>query len=138
MAGLKMLHVRNDYMPFRYFARMAFILLIVIATFLALVPGPIGQIIESGPERHFLAFLVLPALAALGWPKISMFRLWVVFAVFGGLIEVAQLLMQVGRSGRLIDWAVDCIAITAALIIVAQLRNLFPQLTMGSDRNQRD
>lgn len=123
-----MLHMRRESMPIQKLSRAAFCLCVLIATFLALVPGPVGQIIESGPERHFLAFLVLPALAAFGWPNISHARLWLAFAVFGGLIEIVQLGMDVGRSGRVIDWVIDCAAITVSLVVVAQLRAAFPQL----------
>lgn len=114
-------------MPIQTIARSLFCLSLVVATFMALVPGPIGQIIESGPERHFLAFLMLPIFAGLGWPRISYRRLWLAFAAFGGLIELAQLVMAIGRSGRFIDWVIDCVAITVSLLILYHIRQLMDQ-----------
>ncbi len=105
-------------------ARVVFLLAIFTATFLALVPGPLGRIIESSALRHSLAFLVLPILAGLGWPSIGYRWLWLGFATFGGMIELAQWMMGMGRSGNLTDLLVDCVAIAAALIALHQIRQI--------------
>jgi hypothetical protein len=104
-------------MNYRSLARLAFWLLAATVLFFALVPGPLGAIIASDTERHYLAFLVLPALALYAWPRISPLLLWAAFAAFGGLIEILQLEMHLGRSAEMSDWINDLSATTIALSV---------------------
>lgn len=96
---------------------MAFWLLTAAVLFFALVPGQLGAIIASDTERHYLAFLVLPAVAYYGWPKSSPVLLWFAFAAFGGLIEILQLEMNLGRQAEMSDWMNDLSATTIALVV---------------------
>lgn len=102
-----------------FFAKMLFWLLAAAVLFLALVPGPLGAIIPSDAERHYLAFLVLPAVAAYAWPRVPILIMWVVFVAFGGAIELLQSLMGLGREAEWSDWINDMVAITVSLVVGA-------------------
>jgi hypothetical protein len=102
--------------------RTAFVLMLVTVTFLALTPGPLGQVVESGPLRHMLAFAALPALSSLAWPQIRPAWQFLGYAAFGAAIELAQLVMNVGRLAEWDDWANDLIATATALILVRLFR----------------
>ncbi|WP_315764625.1 hypothetical protein [Sphingomonas sp. Y38-1Y] len=102
--------------------RTAFVVAIVAVTFLALVPGPLGKIIESGEQRHLLAFAMLPALSSLAWPAIGVRAQWVGYAIFGGLIEIAQGWMAVGRNADFGDWVLDMAAAAASLGFAVLIR----------------
>lgn len=104
-------------MPSRSFARLTFWMLVAIVLFFALVPGQLGAIISSDTERHYLAFLVLPAFAHYGWPRLSLVALWFAFAAFGALIEILQWAMNLGRAAEMSDWVNDLSATTIALTI---------------------
>ncbi|MDG2535753.1 hypothetical protein P6144_18980 [Sphingomonas sp. HITSZ_GF] len=91
----------------------------LVVTFLALTPGPMGQVVESGPARHLLAFAALPVLSSLAWPQVKPIWQFLAFALFGAAIEIAQLLMNVGRLAEWDDWANDLIATAVALMLVA-------------------
>lgn len=99
--------------------RISFAIMAIVVTFLALTPGPLGQIVESGPLRHMLAFAALPILSSLAWPRVAPLRQFLAFALFGATIEIAQLLMNAGRRAEWNDWANDLLATTIALVLVA-------------------
>lgn len=105
-------------------AQILFWLLAAAVLFLALVPGPLGGIIASDVERHYLAFLVLPALAAYAWPRMSIPALWLAFVAFGGAIELLQLEMHLGRVGEWRDWINDMMATTISLVLAAAILRL--------------
>jgi hypothetical protein len=103
--------------------RLSFALMAIVVTFLALTPGPLGQVVESGPVRHMLAFAALPVLSSLAWPQIRPLWQFAAFALFGAAIEVAQLWMNVGRLAEWDDWANDLVATAVALMLVSAGRN---------------
>lgn len=102
--------------------RTLFAFAVATVVFFALVPGPLGQIIESGEQRHVLAFALLPIISALGWPAIGARMQWLGYAIFGASIEVTQGWMAVGRQAELGDWLVDMAAATISLTIVHLIR----------------
>lgn len=101
--------------------KMLFWLLAAAVLFLALVPGPLGAIIPSDAERHYLAFLVLPAVAAYAWPRVPTLVMWLVFVAFGGAIELLQFAMRLGREADWGDWINDMTAITVSLVVCAMI-----------------
>ncbi|HTG38215.1 hypothetical protein [Sphingomonas sp.] len=103
--------------------RILFTVAVLSVTFFALVPGSLGAIIESGEQRHILAFAMLPAISALAWPRISLTLQWLGYTAFGGAIELAQGWMAVGRAAEMDDWLVDMAAATLALACVQLLRS---------------
>lgn len=104
--------------------RLAFFVTAVVVTLFALLPGPLGQIIESGEERHLLAFAMLPALSSLGWPRVGPVRQWLGYALFGGAIELAQEWMGLGRHAELSDWLLDLAAAAISLALAHAIRRL--------------
>lgn len=102
-------------------AQILFWLLAAAVLFFALVPGPLGEIISSDVERHYLAFLVLPALAAYAWPRMPIPALWLAFVLFGGAIELLQMEMALGRAGEWRDWTNDMMATTISLVVAAAI-----------------
>lgn len=90
-------------------------------TFLAAVsPDAVFPHILTSNDKalHALVFAGLTLLARQsfpGWPRVA---LAVGLAVFGGLIELVQLLPQLARQASMADWAVDCLAILAALALL--------------------
>lgn len=110
--------------------RSLFWLLAASVLFFALVPGPLGEIIPSDFERHYLAFLALPAFAVFAWPSVSVPALWAGFVVFGGLIEILQKVMNVGRAAEWHDLVNDMVATTMALVVA----NLLIRMMRGADR----
>ncbi|RYY25545.1 MAG: hypothetical protein EOP62_13040 [Sphingomonadales bacterium] len=99
-----------------------FVFALAMVVFLALTPGPLGLVVESGPVRHLLAFAALPVLSALAWPRIRMVWQFAAYALLGAAIEIAQLLMDVGRLAEWDDWANDLVATAVALMLVALVR----------------
>ncbi len=99
--------------------RLSFALMAIVVTFLALTPGPLGQVVESGPVRHMLAFAALPVLSSLAWPRVKPLWQFFTFALFGAAIEIAQLWMNVGRVAEWDDWANDLVATAVALLLVS-------------------
>lgn len=108
-------------MTLRQLARLSFWLLAVAVLVLALIPGPLGAIIESDVERHYLAFLVLPAVASYAWPRVPVPVMWVAFVAFGGAIEILQMKMNLGRAAEWGDWMNDMMATTISLVVMSVL-----------------
>jgi len=111
-------------MVMRKMIRAVFGLLLLVVIFLALVPGSIGRIVPSDTQQHSLAFLIMPIVACAGWPKISALRLWLLFALFGGAIELCQQWMAIGRTAQWQDWFTNVIAATFAIAAVMFVRKL--------------
>lgn len=108
--------------------RIAFLVLVAAMLFLALTPGPLGMVIESGEHRHLLAFTLLPLVGSLAWPRLSLRAQFAFYAVLGGVIELVQAWMALGRNGSWFDWAIDCAAAAAALLAVGAARGrVFPR-----------
>lgn len=99
--------------------RLFFLVAVALVTFLALTPGPLGQVVESGPVRHLLAFAALPVLSSLAWPQFKPGWQFIAYAAFGAAIEIAQLLMNMGRAAEWDDWANDLAATAIALTLVS-------------------
>lgn len=97
--------------------RLFYAALLAAMLYLALTPGPWGQIIESSEERHALAFAILPLLSCLAWPALGVVLQFLFYAALGGAIELAQLAMHAGRNAEWNDWFVDLLVAAGALVI---------------------
>lgn len=109
-------------MPLRSLFRAALWIAGAIAFYLALTPGPAGEIIADGTIRHMLAFLALPWLTMIAYPRLSARWILAAHAIFGGAIELAQLAMAVGRHGSWLDWGLDVATATVAVLIGRAIR----------------
>lgn len=76
----------------------------------------------SDKVQHILAFLVLSGLAALAYPRIQLFAIFIGLALFGGAIELVQSIPQLGREPSWMDWLADVTAIAVVLLVVAPFR----------------
>jgi hypothetical protein len=97
----------------------AFWAAIALAFGLAVMPDP--TIVLTSPSdkvQHAVAFVVLAVLATFAYPSISALRWLIMLSVFGGLIEIAQLIPATHRNGDIGDWAVDTAAAAAVLCAV--------------------
>jgi len=66
---------------------------------------------------HFGAYAALSTLARLGWPKLWGGWIFTLFAGLGIGIEIAQHLMDVGRTGSFGDIAANLIGAAVPLIL---------------------
>jgi VanZ family protein len=94
----------------------AVLLYLCLAPASALPPQPLRDKVE-----HALAWAVLTVLGLLFWPR------WpgrvVAYAVaLGGLIEVLQAALPLGRAGDWRDWAADTVGVAAALVVWVWVR----------------
>ena len=78
----------------------------------------------SDKVLHVLAFLVLAGLAAFAYPRVRLIVIFLGLALFGGAIEVAQAIPQLGREPSWVDWLADVAAAATVLLAVGALRFL--------------
>jgi VanZ family protein len=100
----------------------------------ALLPEPPTPLpFEAGDKvQHMLAFAVLSVLAA-AFPRGRLLELFAAMALLGGLIEVLQMIPALHRDAEVLDWAADCAASLAALVIWFAARRLVARLRGASD-----
>lgn len=67
--------------------------------------------------NHMAAFFTITFLARAAYPRIPIFRLFVMMATFGALIELSQALPFIHRDAEWGDWFADLIASVAGLIV---------------------
>lgn len=117
------------------FFRIMLWLALLGTAFLALTPGPIGQAIESSHVRHAVAFVILPWLTMGAYPALKARWVIVIYTIFGGLIEIVQLVMQAGRHGQWGDWFYDIAVIVMAVLIGLILKPFFKTQSEVSQEN---
>lgn len=90
---------------------------------MALLPRPPHIGLETTDKfQHMLAFSTLALLAGLAWPRASIAKIFAWLALFGALIEIAQLVPALHRDGDVWDWFADIFAVAAMLAIVSVWR----------------
>lgn len=108
----------------RALMRVLLIVAGVTAIVMAVLPNPP----QLGPEdlndkiRHMTAFATLSLLAARGFPQASLWRIGERLSFLGALIEVVQSIPVLHRDCDILDWVADTVAIAAALLFVAWIR----------------
>lgn len=119
----------------RRLLRLAFWAAALFAFVMAVLPHP-PQLPGAPTDKiqHILAFAVLTALAAAGWPKAPRLRLLAGLSGFGVLIELVQMIPALHRSADWRDWLADTGAILAVLALAAALRPLLERRGYGSAR----
>ena len=108
----------NTRRPMRRVFRLAAILTAGAILYLSLQPanGSVGPL-YADKVQHALAYGVLTALMALGWPKTRLLILIIVASVFGIGIEIAQ---GLGGQGRMLS-AYDAVANGVGAMIAASI-----------------
>ena len=98
---------------------------LTIALFVAAFPYPIAVPGEpSDKVQHVVAFVVLSALGAVAYPRVSAVKLLVGMGAFGALIEIVQLIPALNRNSEMLDWIADAAAATVTLALVVAVRAL--------------
>lgn len=95
----------------------AFWLCVITTLFFALSPrGNIPGVNDKA--LHMLAFACLACLACAAFPFASMIRVFFWLCLFGGAIELAQMIPQLHRDAEIADWLADTVAIAAVLFAI--------------------
>jgi VanZ family protein len=70
---------------------------------------------------HMVAFFTVTVLARLAYPRASVIRLFVPIALFGGFIELSQMVPALHRDAEWADWFADMAASAFALLIATPI-----------------
>ena len=108
---------------FRTFIRTLFWCALAGATVLAIVPHPPELPTDAFGDKfnHILAFTVMAALAALGWPGAPRLRVIERLSFLGALIEVVQSIPALHRDCDIRDWIADTLAVIVVTALAAVL-----------------
>jgi hypothetical protein len=108
----------------RMLMRIGLAVVAIAATTLAVMPNPpqLGAENISDKIRHMAAFATLSLLAARGFPRTSLWRIGERLSFLGAMIEVVQSIPALHRDCDIRDWIADTVAIAAALLFVAWIR----------------
>lgn len=102
--------------PLARFARPAYFAFVLVLLVIALVPQPQAPVgTPNDKVNHILAFFTLAFLARLLWPGTRLIVPFLWLALFGGLIEVLQHVMRLGRDGEWLDFVADVVAVAIGL-----------------------
>jgi VanZ family protein len=79
--------------------------------------------------EHASAFLVLTALAQVGFGRTARWRVLAAMVAYGALIEVVQMIPVLNRSADARDWLVDSVVALGVTLLAlaadrARLRNI--------------
>lgn len=67
--------------------------------------------------NHMIAFFTITFLARAAYPRIPIFRLFVMMAAFGAFIELSQAIPFIHRDAEWDDWLADMVATLVGLIV---------------------
>lgn len=67
--------------------------------------------------NHMIAFFTITFLARAAYPRIPIFRLFVMMAAFGAFIELSQAIPVIHRDAEWDDWFADMVATVVGLIV---------------------
>ena len=77
----------------------------------------IGSVPNMDKLLHFGAYASLAGLARLGWPKLWGGWIFLGLGLFGGGIETAQHMMNIGRMGSMADLVANLLGAVFSLLI---------------------
>lgn len=67
--------------------------------------------------NHMIAFFTITFLARAAYPRIPIFRLFVMMAAFGAFIELSQAVPFIHRDAEWDDWFADMVATLVGLFV---------------------
>jgi VanZ family protein len=104
--------------PLRRLFVIAFWLAALFAYVEAVMPAH-DQIELSAWDKinHMAAFFAITFLARAAYPRLGVFRLFLLMAAFGAFIELSQALPFIHRDAEWDDWFADLIATIFALAV---------------------
>ena len=76
-----------------------------------------GSLPNMDKVLHFGAYAILAGLARLGLPKLWCGWIFLGLGLFGGGIEIAQHMMNIGRMGSIADLVANLLGIVFSLLI---------------------
>jgi len=84
----------------------------------AIIPGKDAISLSAWDKlNHMIAFFTITFLARAAYPKIPVFRLFLMMAGFGAFIELSQAIPFIHRDAEWDDWFADMMATLVALIM---------------------
>lgn len=105
--------------------RFFFWLLLGVILAISVMPAEDAPIVFADDKlNHMLAFFVLSFMARLLWPRINTLILFSMLAIFGGGIELLQLVMNTGRDSDWMDFAADILAIIIGMLSAQALTSI--------------
>lgn len=123
----------------RRFFVVAFWAALIFAFVMAVLPQPPALPGDPGDKvQHIIAFAVLTGLARLAYPRARAVTLLLAFALFGGLIELTQMLPALGRTAALDDWLADVAATIVVLAVLDPARRLLARRTRSAPEHMID
>lgn len=99
-----------------------FLLMVAGVLLFALTPDMPIELSQGGDAEHLFAFTVLSSLALFFWPNAIPHLVWSLLVGFGGVIELLQGWMAMGRQAQWSDWFVDIFAVTLTMTVVTLVR----------------
>lgn len=108
--------------PLPRIARLLFWAALVFASVMAFLPKPPKLPSHDWGDKweHAAAFLVLTALAQVGFGRTARWRVLAATVAYGALIEVVQMIPMLNRSADARDWLVDSVvALGVTLLALA-------------------
>ncbi len=104
--------------PLRRLFVFAFWAALLFAYIEAIIPGRDALNLSSWDKmNHMIAFFTITFLARAAYPRIPVFRLFLMMAAFGAFIELSQAMPFIGRDAEWDDWFADLVATAAGLIV---------------------
>jgi len=104
--------------PLRRLFVMAFWAATLFAYVEAILPGrDVVSLARWDKVNHMIAFFTITFLARGAYPRLAVFRLFVLLASFGAFIELSQALPFIHRDAEWADWLADMMAIVVGLIV---------------------
>ena len=123
----------------RRFFFVAFWAALIFAFVMAVLPKPPALPGEPGDKvQHIIAFVAITALARLAYPRVRALTLLLAFALFGALIEFAQMLPALGRTAALDDWLVDVVATIVVLAVLDPARRFLARRKRSAPEHMVD
>ena len=84
----------------------------------AIIPGKEAISLSAWDKlNHMIAFFTITFLARAAYPRMPVFRLFLMMACFGAFIELSQAIPFIHRDAEWDDWFADMIATLVALIV---------------------
>ena len=105
--------------------RLAFWLLLGIILAISIMPtGDAPTIFANDKLNHGLAFFTLSVMARLLWTRTHAAILFILLMLFGGGIEILQLVMGFGREADWMDFLADIAAIALGIVTGKALNSI--------------
>lgn len=104
--------------PLRRFFVIAFWGALLFAYVDAILPGKDAISLSMWDKlNHMIAFFTITFLARAAYPRIPIFRLFVMMAAFGAFIELSQAIPFIHRDAEWDDWFADMVATLVGLFV---------------------